>query len=284
MNEKEKNNGFKINFNKGFLSSGKDLVLGDIVVKHPTVEMYWSLGNGFNCEEVYWEYVSNLLCDPYTSMVELDDLGLNYLEQTPFDVFVIRWKNAKKSYSDNKQLYDQFNFNPLNNIKSALQFFLGTHNFELIYLTQDDEYYLVDLDLKNESGQFTYVISSEIYSAIAEFISLINCIDTSGRINPADEMTRQILIQSTRNEVKHKQKYKDGKSNDIDYISGAIDIICTSSNSVSYLTISKYSIYQLLRSTRLVTKRIHYDNLMYGIYSGNVNPEKIDKDELTLID
>jgi hypothetical protein len=281
MSKKER---IKLNFNKGFLSSGKDLVLGDITVKHPTVEMYWSLGDKFNCEEVYWEYVGNLLCDPYTSMVELDDLGLNYLEQTPFDVFVIRWKNAKKSYLDNKQLYDQLNFNPLDGIKSALQFFLGTHNFELIYLKQDDEYYLVDLSLKNEFGQFIYVISAETYSVIAEFISLVNCIDTSGRVNPANEMTRQMLLKSTRDEIKRRQKDRNSKDDGVDYISGAIDLICSTSNSVNYLSIGKYSIYQLLRSVQLVTKRIHYDNLMYGIYSGNINPDKVKKDELTLID
>jgi hypothetical protein len=217
-------------------------------------------------------------------MVELDDLGLNYLEQTPFDVFVIRWKNAKKSYLDNKQLYDQLNFNPLDGIKSALQFFLGTHNFELIYLKQDDEYYLVDLSLKNEFGQFIYVISAETYSVIAEFISLVNCIDTSGRVNPANEMTRQMLLKSTRDEIKRRQKDRNSKDDGVDYISGAIDLICSTSNSVNYLSIGKYSIYQLLRSVQLVTKRIHYDNLMYGIYSGNINPDKVKKDELTLID
>lgn len=280
-----KNNKSKIIFNKGFLSSGKDLKLSDnVYVHHPTVEDYWSLGNGFDCEETYWSYVSTIMCDPYQSMVELDDMGLNYQDLCAFDVFVIKWQNVIKVYNENKEAFDAIGYDPLTNIKNALKFFLvGNHDFNLVYFSQDEQYVLLDENSYNsDTGYYEYYLTKDSFNRLSEFIKQINMIDEKDRINPANEAARQMLIKTTRDEIKYNQKHN--QDNEVNYISDGIDMLCALSGSVNYLNVGKYCIYGLLRSLKVSVKLMHRNNLMTGIYSGNVNPDKINKEELSLID
>jgi len=271
-------------FNKAFLSGGKNLKLSNNVeVIHPTVKDIYELGDGFNCEQIYWEYVNIILCDPYTNMVELDDMGLNYLELKPFDLLVIKWKRLIEAYNEKKEVFDSFNYNPLNQIKDSLIFFLGNHDFELIFIIEEDSYFIVDNNSKNSDGVFEYYISGENFNIISEFISVINCIDDSYKINPADDSARSILIQDAREE-NERLKINKPTAKEYDYLGTSIDVLCCGEGSINYLNVNQYKIYQLLKSVRGKTKRIHYDHVMQGIYAGTVDSSKVNKEELTWID
>lgn len=272
MHDMENNN----TFNRAFLSSGKNLILSDnVIVHHPSIEDIYNLGNGIDCEDIYWNYVNIILSDPYTHMVELDDMGLNYLTQTPFDVFTLKWKLAKKIYGDNRELFDKLHFSPLKNIKNALIFFLGEHEFD-IAVNADGETFLVDLYNKN------FIMNKEQFNLMSKFIMSINCIDTSYQIVPANESARKILIEDQRDEINRRKKYKK-QNEDIDYIGTAIDIVACLSGSVNYLNIDQYKIYQLLKSVKFKIKKDNYDHLITGIYTGNIDISKINKNELTWI-
>jgi hypothetical protein len=281
-----KNNKSKIIFNKGFLSSGKDLKLSDnVYVHHPTVEDYWSLGNGFDCEETYWSYVSTIMCDPYQSMVELDDMGLNYQDLCAFDVFVIKWQNVIKVYNENKEAFDAIGYDPLTNIKNALKFFLvGNHDFNLVYFSQDEQYVLLDENSYNsDTGYYEYYLTKDMFNRMSEFIKQINMIDESYKIRPANEMFRKMLIEDTREELERRSKYKKDDE-EYNYISTSIDIVCCIGSSVNYITIGQYHMYQLLKTSKVKIKKIHYDQLMSGAYAGTVDIKKVNKKELTWIE
>lgn len=277
------NNQNKFLFNKAFLASGKDLKISDsIIVKHPKIEEIYELGNGIDCEDIYWGYINSMLCDPYSNMVFLDDIGIDYETQTPFDVFVLLWKYSSKMYLDNKQIYDKFSYNPINHIKESLSFFLGKHNFDIVFDETNDVHIIVDIDSINEGNNYDYIITSNIFDLIHEFLVLINEIDMSDKINPANIHVKKMLIEDKREEIKRHQK-STAKQEKIENIGTAINGICGGMGFIDYIRIKEYTIYQLLSTFKVGMKKINYSNLMYGIYSGNVDQSKINKKELTWI-
>ena len=109
-----------IKFSKSLLMSGNDFKLTpSITLYHPTVGDFLSIDITMNPDDVYWTYVQMLLSDPYSNMVMLDDIGKNYLEVSPYEVFTIQWDNCLNSYTENKTVYDKEGINPLNEISNA---------------------------------------------------------------------------------------------------------------------------------------------------------------------
>lgn len=280
-----KNNLDEIVINKGFLVGGKDLVLNDkIIVKHPSIGEINTCLEGYS---IYWQMANLLMCDPYDNMVMLDDMGINYQDVDCFEVFCYQWQSTIKTYEENKETFDKMKYNPLSNIKHALQFFLGEHNFDLQNLNVDEEQKLCLIDLDSvEKGTCHYFITGETYNYIANFISSINDIPKADRINPADETTRKMLIEDMRNEIK-KSHRKNNKSNTYtigDYFGEAILALSFGGNGgVSIFDMDKIKVYTLLKGYSITMGRINYDHTMNGVYAGTVDIKKLNKKELNWV-
>jgi len=119
---------------------------------------------------------------------------------------------------------------------------------------------------------------------ISKFVSLINCVDDSYKINPANESVRKMLLEDKREELERLKKKSSAEKKDNDYIGTSVDIICYGDSSINYLNVEQYKIYQLLKSVKMKTKRISYDQIMNGIYSGTIDSTKINKSDLTWIE
>lgn len=280
MQKKDEN---KITFNDMFLASGNDLVLGNIVVKHPTIDSIYSLGNGIDCEDVYWNYVSTILCDPYSHMVMLDDMGIDYETQTPFDIFVMKWKQLNELYKENKEIYDSFLYHPILSIKNALNFFLGEHDFNIAFDADSNQYALVDSKSFNNNDSYDYIIDSNIFVYIHEFLTKINQIDNGMRINPANAAVKKILIEDMRDEIELMQK-QNRKQESINHIGKSIISICGGGDgSANYINIKQYKVFQLLSTLKVKVKQLHSLSLLQGVYAGTLDSSKINKKELDWI-
>lgn len=271
-------------FNVAFLQSGRDYIINDWVkVKHPTMQDIYSLGNGVDCENIYWEYVSLLLCDPYDNMVLLDDLCGDYEEATSFDVFIIKWKlihiGILTDEYDNQKSSEKLS----GKIKSALSFFLGEHEFEIVQMPQSEQHCIVDVNTKNSNGFYDYYISPDMFNLIGEFLFAINKMDKSDRINPANDGVKRILINNMREEREYRAKNKDKDKND-DYLGIAVNAICCGGSGVNYQTVLNYTIYQVLSSYKISIKKNHIDHVMNGVYFGTVDMDKINKSDLNWIE
>ena len=86
-----------IKFSKGYMMSGRNFKLTDsITLHHPNLNDIYDINNGYMSEQLYWSYVSALMCDPYTNMVMLDDMGRNFMTTTPFEVLILTLTNKDK--------------------------------------------------------------------------------------------------------------------------------------------------------------------------------------------
>lgn len=265
-----------IKFSKAFLMSGKDFELTPyITFHHPTVSEIISINKSPDPDSVYWKYVQILLSDPYSNMVMLDDMGKNYLDVSPYEVFVIQWDAYKAEYVKNKDMYDSYGLNPLEDITNALQFFTsGSSYFEKgIYSDGTICFY----DVNNPEFQ----INEEIFGCLHEWVKSINKIDYSNRIKPADESARRVLIEDMRDEIKKARKRKKKSNDGSGYFGMAMSAVSFCGNgAITPYNIGECKLYWLNEAISISTKKDHSGHILDGIYHGTINPKDIDKKEI----
>lgn len=269
-----------IKFSKALLMSGEDYQLTkSITLHHPTIKEVLSISKSLSPDEEYYFYIQILLSDPYSNMVMLDDMGINYLEVTPYDVFVLQWDNCIKNYNDNQTFFDSNNISPFQGIINALQFFMKeTYDFEK-GLCDDGSICFYD---KNTA---TPIISQEIFEYIYEWVKSINNIDYSNRIKPADENARRILIEDMRDEIKKAKKRKKKKNDEnSDYLGNIMSAVCFCGNSaITPFNINDCKIYWLNEALAISNRKSHSDHILDGIYHGTISSNDVNKKELDWI-
>lgn len=265
-------------FNKSFLSSGKDLIISDSVkVRHPSMGDILTLNDGIQCDNVYWSYVSFILCNPYENAIWLDDLGLNYLKVTPFDILLYKWNEAIEDYKTNKDEYDSKGINPLSFIIEPLKFFLGKeHDFTIGKISGTEEFVLVD---KNDDK---YLIGANDFYIISKFIQEINCISFSSQMHPHTESARKMVITRMREEVEYKQRFhKNDEDENKDVIGSMMNAVMYGGNGgINPFNINDIKIYQLYAAFSIIQKHDLSHNLYSGIYHGTLKADSVGEEEL----
>lgn len=263
-------------FSKALLMHGKDYPLTEhITLHHPTIDEIMSIDNTPNPDNTYLQYIQILLSDPYSNMVMLDDMGKNYLEVTPFEVFLLQWEVCVQSYTANKDLYDAYNIHPLQNILDALHFFMNEEHYFLKGIYQNNQ--ICFYDAENPSCQIT----AEIFEYIYEWVKSINKIDYSDRINPAAENARRVLIEDMRDEQKKAKKRKKKKEDNHDYIGNLMSAISFCGNgAITPFNIKKCKVYWLNEALSISGKKSNADHILDGIYHGTISSKDVNKKEL----
>jgi len=246
--------------------SGEDFRLTDnITLYHPIVEDIIKLNGGMKCELLYWNYIQTVMCNPYTNMVMLDDMGINFLDITPFEVFMLQWEKSEKDYIANKSQYNQMNVIPINYINQALNFFMKEkHTFvHGKYPNGDDCLY----DINNTTCQ----INKNTFEYIYEWLKAIHKIDYSNQIKPADENARKILIEDIRDEIKRQKRRKEKPSDNIDYIGNLMSAIAFGGNgAITPFNIKKSKMFWLFDGYKVGTKKDHSTHILDGFYHGTI--------------
>lgn len=258
---------------KLFLTSGSDLqVTQAVTVRHPTVSDVLSLDGGQMCEDLYWSFVSTLLSDPYDYMVYLDDQKIDYESVTAWDVFVLRWYDAKQEYMKNKDAYDAQGFSPLSFIKQSLSCFFGQKTFDVI--RYNGEAYLVAEDDPR------WVVNKEIFVVATEFIEAMHCIDHSDRIKPATPFAKQILIEDTRAEQKRRLRKKQDTPRPEALADALTTVFAGGAGTITPDNFMNAHIYQLLSVSRAVQKQVVVQSMFNGIYTGMLKTDNLSEDAL----
>lgn len=268
-----------IKFDKAVIMSGNDFKLTEqITLHHPTINDILSLNHGYRCESLYWNYIQVILCDPYANMVMLDDLGENFMEVTPFEVFQMQWDRYQRDYFKNKLSYDALGIHPTEFIVSALNFFITEkHNYSMVKC--DDGHFCL-CDMENTTCR----IDETIFNYICEWLKCINKIDTSNRIRPADENARRILIEDTREEIKKKKRRKNHNDDDITYIGNLMSAISFGGNgTITPFNVKECKIYWIFEAQSIENKKSHANHILDGLYHGTIQSQNINKRELDWI-
>lgn len=263
-------------FSKALLLHGKDYPLTEyITLHHPTIDEILNIDETASPDNTYLQYVQIILSDPYTNMVMLDDMGKNYLEVTPFEVFLLQWDACVQNYNANKELYDTYQIHPLQTILNALQFFINEQHYFLKGKYDDNRVCLYDAE--NPSCQIT----QEIFEFICEWVKSINKFDYSNRIHPADENARRVLIEDMRDEMKKTKRRKKKKEDNQDYIGNLMSAVSFCGNgSITPFNIRKCKIYWLNEALSISGKKSNADHILDGMYHGTISSKDVNKKEL----
>ena len=263
-----------------FLQSGNDLHLhSSLNFKHPILQEVLDIDKnnyGLNSELLYYSMVNVFLTDPYDYMVFLDDNGVDYEQVSPFEVFCLLCNEYVNNIMDSEELTDLEKTNLFSNnlYFKAFKFFLGVESF-FIAQTEDGDNVILDNN-KN------FILNSEIYDYISEFIRKINGIPETDKINPEDDWAKQILIEDERERLKKqaKKKQKDDDSNK-NRLGNLISSITWSCNGViTPFNRNQLHMYDLIDGINRTDKLLHYTNTMTGYYSGCIEKKNINFNEL----
>lgn len=266
-------------FSKAFLMSGKDYKLTpSITLHHPTIGEVLDINKSPSPDAFYWTYVQILLADPYSNMVMLDDMGKNYLETSPYEVFVLQWDNCQMDYQENKSMYNTYGFSPLDNIIQAISFFINEECHLTKGINKDGSVYFYDIS--NPSFRLT----QEIFEHLYEWVKSINNINYSDRIKPADENARRVLIEDMRDEIKKKKRRKKKSDDDSDFFGNIMSAVSFCGNgSITPFNLNDCKLFWLNESLSISNKKTHADHILDGIYHGTISSMNINKKELDWI-
>lgn len=268
---------------RSFLQSGNDLpITKSVSFKHPTIQEVFDIDKdnlGLHSEDIYYSMVNVFLTDPYTYMVYLDDKGIDYEKSSPFEVFVLLYNDYMSNVKNTLDQYTKEQVNAIykNNIFfKAFDFFLGIESF---YVCKDKNGCDV---IGYGDGQF--LINSEVYDYVIEFVKKINGIQDEEHICPADDWAKQILIEDERERLKKQAKKRErGESQDkpSKRLGNLISAITWSCNGgITPFNRGHLHMYDLIDGINRTDKLLNYKNTMVGLYSGCIEKKKIDFKEL----
>lgn len=255
--------------------SGKDFKVSEhITFHHPTVGEIMSIDSSPEPDSTYWKYVQILLSDPYSNMVMLNDMGKNYLEVSPYEVFVLQWDAYKAEYIKNKDSYDAYNASPLQDISDALKFFIPGSSFFAKGTYRDGA--ICFYDVNNQQRQ----INEETFGYLHEWVKSVNKIDYSNRIKPADESARRVLVEDMRDEIKKARKRRN-KNTGNDYLGRAMSAVSFCGNgAITPYNIGQCKLYWLNEALSISARKDHSSHILDGIYHGTINTKNINKKEI----
>jgi|GEM_PF-6046286 len=239
---------------ESYIVFGKPYKINEhITIRNPYVQEIIDMG-----EERYYRLVSALTALPQDYKAQLDDAGINFYEFPDFDMFYMLIKSWE--VEDTKILFGE----KLDFTKMEYRFHQDEKN-PYVYIGYEDE----------ETGD-EIVIDNLVRIAIRNFIKAINGIsinDDEKEIYNNDYAIRW-AIQKARDELR-VLKYKKNTFKSI-----LTPMISTLANidegNHTYKSLQESRLSQVQESLRRVIMNRHYNEVMMGIYTGNIDPKTID--------
>lgn len=223
----------------------KEYAVNDhIKIMIPTVEKV--LDN----EDAYYSMVSMITATPYDMMVQLDDIGIDFMALNDYQLFLLVFNSLKGQ--DTSLLFGDLD--------------LGA--FSMVVNPQNNAFVLRD----PKTGA---VIDRAIHAKICATLRTIHNLKRNHR-KPANDEAKKFLLQRAR--AKMKRHRDTSESSQLESLITAM--VNTEQFPYNYEDVGRLSIYQFNESLQQVIKKIDFDNKMHGIYAGTLSAKDLSQDEL----
>lgn len=227
-----------------FLYRQKYTINDYISVVIPTV------GEIIDNEDSYYNLIHILTGSPYDFMVQLDDANIDFTSINEYELFLLLFEQFKKQ--DTHLIFGDLD----------LSRFVFDEN------PQNGQTILVD---KSTGAK----IDKAIHNQIANSLRKIHHLEKN-RKKPANEEAKKYLLERARKKMKRHKKHAD--SSELESL--IIAMVNTEQFKYDFEGTRELSIYQFNESVRQIIKKVDYDNRMYGIYTGTINPKELSPDDL----
>lgn len=200
-------------------------------------------------EEEYYNMVALLTSTPYDLMVELDDIGIDFTSISDYELFLIVFFSIRES--DTRYIFGD----------------LDLKRFQLEQSQQNSNPVLIDYD----TG---VIIDKAIYGQIAATLRKVHHLERNRR-KPANEEAKRYLLERAR----AKKKRRRNRLQDSELESLIIAMVNTEQYKYNYEQTLSLTIYQFNESVKQIIKKVNYEHMMHGVYSGNVDYKGLSEDE-----
>lgn len=224
---------------------GEDYVINDkIRIHQPTIGEIVEFG-----EREYYSMIYTLTCIPSDMKSQLDDVGINYMEVSDFELFMMLTRGLSQDKT------------------SLILGDIDLSKFEPCINPENQEKCLYDTE--ND-----ILIDQMIYLRIVTYLRKLHSIKPKIE-NAANETTRQILIKLDRDKIKKSQS-QPYKSQLKDLISGMMRY---PGFKYKKNELKECGLYEFMDSVQGAQIYVSTTALLSGMYSGMVDTSKIDKKE-----
>lgn len=216
-----------------------------LVVHNPTLSEIFAYG-----EDRYIQDISATIMRPYDAAVFLYDLGKDYRDVDNFEFF---YTFGYQMVSTDCILFPGVNITEFN-----------------VGINQGTGEYV----LYNKEIVIDKIVYTKIVSAIREFHFLPDKVF----INPGSKYALKVWVKQQKEKMKRDAKKKRPEFSYADIISSLVNL---SGFKYNYDTVRDIHISQLLDSFYRQNKIIEYQNIMNGLFSGNLDHDKIDIEDIS---
>lgn len=229
-----------------YIVSGEDAQFGKIRVHNPSLGEIRDYG-----EHKHMAEMSALIMRPYDAAVTLDEVGINYQEVKDYELFLM---TIRATHPEPSLLIPNVSFK---------EFEIGVNpnnGLPILYHPTDN-----------------IIIDELIYQQLVEYVRCIHFISAAIEFDAGNAATRQYLIRKMKRERDRRKRKPQ-----VSQYSSIISALVNNTNfKYDYESIWKLKVSQFWDAFYRVNKLQAYQNTMIGVYTGNVDVSKIDKDALS---
>lgn len=190
---------------------------------------------------------------PIDFMVQLDDMGIDFTEINDWELFVLFFNGLKTM--DTSLLLGDLDL-------TRFELYVNNENGDLVLLDEEN-------DIK---------IDRLVYEEIGKVLREINGLKKNNK-KPGNEEAKRYMLERAR--VKQRRNMRKKRVSQLEKL--IVALVNTEQFKYNFETVKDISIYQFNKSFEQVVKKIDFDNLMYGVYTGSVDIKEISQDRLTWI-
>jgi len=117
-------------------------------------------------------------------------------------------------------------------------------------------------------------ITEGVYSEISDYLKMVTNYENKESVSFIDDYAMEMFIEAEKEDIEFANESKTNTTMD-DLISALV-----LETSYTFDTVFSMYLYQFNKLIRKMIKKTDYNNLMVGIYTGNIDSKKIGKDKL----
>ena len=283
--------------NKSWLKINKIPIIPQITLKIPTV------GEILDNEHSYYSLTSSLTSSPFTYMVQLDDMGIDYAAIDDWQLFTLlfcSYSNQIATYRskmkelDQKMQYLEENTGEYMECQLQKQYFqqlIDNLGLDLVFdhfeMTAETDGQITGFQIDRDKNGYDFLynpatgvkIDRLVHMDMADAIRKINQYEKV-KFKPGNESAKKYLLDRERKKLKRNAKKKQQP-----YLENmVIALVNTSEFPYDYDSCMNLSIYQFNQSFKQIQHKIRFDNTMIGVYAGTVDTSRMaNKDCLSWI-
>lgn len=213
-----------------------------------------TVGQILDDEDGYNDAVSFFTSMPIDLMVPLDDAGIDFTSINEYELFLMLFEGAKKNEGNRVDV-------------SLILGDIDLFKFDVCVNNQTQKIVLYN----QESGM---EIGRKEYNQIGAVLRKINHLEKN-RKKPANDDAKKYMLERARTKMKRKSRKEFSQIEQL-----IVAVVNTEQFKYDYESVRNLTIYQFNESVSQIIKKINFDNRMYGVYAGTVNPKELSQDDL----